>query len=99
MLRLPHALAFAADQNARHLMSRLARRGKIAVWSVPARMIGIVPRGASFTGTALSTRRPMQNRFVRTRCPIFVNIDLGRNRRWCGGAGNQSRVGRDFLQL
>src|ERR1700675_2667713 len=98
-LPLPHALAFAADQNTGHLMSRLARLGEIAIRSVPARMIGIVPAGASFAGTALSTRRAVQNRFVWTRCPIFVNKELGCSGGLSGGPGNQSGVGRDLLQL
>src|SRR6266852_7301709 len=99
MLPLPHALAFAADQNAGHLMSCLARLGEIAVWSVPARMIGIVPAGTSLAGTALSTRCAVQNRFVRTRCPILVNIEFGSSGGRSRGPGNQSGVGRDLLQL
>src|SRR5258708_7503620 len=98
-LPLPHALAFAADQNAGHLMGRLARLGEIAVGSVPARMIGIVSAGASLAGTALPTRCAMQNRFVWTGGPIFVNIELGCSSRRSGGTGNQSSVGRDLLQL
>src|ERR1700686_2531759 len=96
---LPHALAFAADQNAGHLMSCLARLGEIAVWSVPARMIGIVPAGASFAGTALSTGCAVQHRFVRAGRPIFVNIELGCSCRRSGGQGNQSGIGCDLLQL
>src|SRR5437660_9492629 len=99
MLLLPHALAFAADQNAGHLMSRLARLGEIAVWSVPARMIGIVPGGASLAGTALTAGGAVQNRFVRTRCPIFVDIKFGCSGRRSRRPGNQSGVGRDLLQL
>src|SRR6202521_650467 len=99
MLPLPHALAFAADQNAGHLMSRLASLGEITVRSVPARMIGIVPGGASLAGTALSTGCAVQNRFVRAGCPIFVNIEFGRSGGLSGGPGNQSGVGCDLLQL
>src|SRR5258708_6070093 len=96
-LLLPHALAFAADQNAGHLMSRLARLGEIAVRPVPARMIGIVTTRASFAGTALSTRRAVQNRFVWTRCPIFVNVEFGCNGGLSGWPGNQSGIGRYLL--
>src|SRR5258708_6220522 len=80
-------------------MGRLARLAEVAVRSVPARMIGIVPAGASLAGTALPTRCAMQNRFVWTRGPIFVNIELGCSSRRSGGSGNQSSVGRDLLQL
>src|SRR5437660_8222873 len=99
MLLLPHALAFAADQNAGHLMSRLARLGEIAVWSVPARMIGIVPAGAPLAGTALPTGCAMQNGFMWTGCPIFVNIELGRSGWRSRRPDNQSGVGRNLLQL
>src|SRR6266404_1387452 len=99
MLPLPHALAFAADQNAGHLMSRLAGLREIAVWSVPARMIGIVPGGASFAGTALPTGCAMQNRLVWTGCPIFVNIELGGSSGLNRRPANQSGVGRNLLQL
>src|SRR5271157_2720488 len=71
MLLLRHALAFAADQNPGHLMGGLTRSGEIAVRSVPARVIGIVPGGASFAGTALSTGCAVQNRFVRARTKRF----------------------------
>src|SRR5260221_4841317 len=80
-------------------MGRLARLAEIAVRSVPARMIGIVPAGASLAGTALPTRCAMQNRFVWTRGPIFVDIELGCSSRRSGGAGNQSSVRRALLQL
>src|ERR1700686_5395616 len=95
---LPHALAFAADQNAGHLMSCLARLGEISIWSVPARMIGIASAGASLAGPALSTGCAVQNRFVRAGCPIFVNIELGSSGLRSGGPGNQSGVGRHLLQ-
>src|ERR1035441_10362715 len=72
---LRHALAFAADQHAGHLMGCLARLGQIAVRSVPAGMIGIVTGGASFAGAALSTGGAVRSRFVRARCPIFVDIE------------------------
>src|SRR5208337_1349232 len=99
MLLLRHALAFAADQNPGHLMGGLTRSGEIAVRSVPARVIGIVPGGASFAGTALSTGCAVQNRFVRARCPVFINIEFGGSGRRSRGPGNQSGVGRDLLQL
>src|SRR5258708_25594116 len=98
-LPLPHALAFAADQNTGHLMSRLARLGEIAVRSVPLRMIGIVPAGASFAGTALSTRRAVQNRFVGARCPIFVNVEFGCNGGLSGPPANSTGLGPDLLKL
>src|SRR5258707_7633529 len=78
-------------------MGRLARLAEIAVRSVPARMIGIVPAGASLAGTALPTRCAMQNRFVWTRGPIFVNIELGCSSRRSGGAGDENNGGRDAL--
>src|SRR5260221_7094425 len=78
-------------------MGRLARLAEIAVRSVPARMIGIVPAGASLAGTALPTRCAMQNRFVWTRGPIFVDIELGCSSRRSGGVGNESRVRRGAL--
>src|SRR5260221_11149074 len=80
-------------------MGRLARLAEIAVRSVPARMIGIVPAGASLAGTALPTRCAMQNRFVWTRGPIFVNIELGCSSRRSGGAGEKKNAGRDLLRL
>src|SRR5258706_15884031 len=78
-------------------MGRLARLAEIAVRSVPARMIGIVPAGASLAGTALPTRCAMQNRFVWTRGPIFVDIELGCSSRRSGGGGKQSSRGRGLL--
>src|SRR5258707_5375467 len=78
-------------------MGRLARLAEIAVRSVPARMIGIVPAGASLAGTALPTRCAMQNRFVWTRGPIFVDIELGCSSRRSGGSGDQTRGGRRLL--
>src|SRR5258706_16340003 len=80
-------------------MGRLARLAEIAVRSVPARMIGIVPAGASLAGTALPTRCAMQNRFVWTRGPIFVDIELGCSSRRSGGSGNQYSVGRGLFPL
>src|ERR1700687_962005 len=99
MLRaaLRYALAFAADQNAGHVMGCVARLGEVAVRSVPARMIGIVPGGASFARAALSTGCAVQHRFVRARCPIFVNIEFG-GRGWRSRRPRyQSGVGRDLL--
>src|SRR5260370_11127699 len=98
-LLLRHALAFATDQNAGHLVGRLARFGEIAVRPVPPRMIGIVSGGTPFAGTALRTGCAVQNRFVRARCPVFVNIEFGGSRWGSRGPGNQSGVGRDLLQL
>src|SRR5260221_11031312 len=80
-------------------MGRLARLAEIAVRSVPARMIGIVPAGASLAGTALPTRCAMQNRFVWTRGPIFVDIELGCSSRRSGGAGDKIYSGGGVLQL
>src|SRR5260370_36949147 len=101
MLRaaLRHALAFAADQNTGHVMGCLARLGEVAVRSMPARMIGIVPGGASFAGAALSTGCAVQHRFVRARCPIFVNIEFGGGGWWSRRPGNQSGVGRELLPV
>src|ERR1700720_3026225 len=99
MLPLRHTLAFAADQNAGHLMASLARLRHSTIRPVPTRMIRIVPGGSAFPRTALSAGRAVQNRLMRTSCPVFVNVEFGSRHRRGRGPGNQSRVGYNLLQL
>ena len=76
-----HALAFAADEHVREGVGNFARLGEGGIRTVPARVVGIVPGGASFAVVALATCGAVHNNFVRPRQPVFINIKL----HWLGG--------------
>src|SRR5215471_13630166 len=80
-------------------MRGLAGLGEIAVGAVPARVIRVVPGGASFAGIALAAGAAMHDGFVRPGGPVFVDIEIRGNSDGTRGAGDEAGIGGDLLQL
>src|SRR5882757_8861209 len=73
-----HALAFAADQHSSHSVRHIASLRERRVGSMPARVIGVVTGGTAFAMIALPARSAVQHDFMRTGCPVFIDIKFHR---------------------
>src|SRR5580693_8938226 len=71
-----NALALAANEYAGHAMCSLAPLHQRRVRSVPARVVGVMPCGTALALIALATGSAVQHDFMRTGCPVFVDIEL-----------------------
>src|SRR5205823_4504910 len=94
-----YALAFAADQDIGHAVSRVTGFGNGGIGAVPAGMVLVVSGGASFAMAALPTGAAVQDDFVRAGRPVLVDEELSRFGAGAGGLADQTDFGSDSLQL
>src|ERR1700674_2748970 len=72
------ALALAANQHTGHVVRAGPPFRESSVRSVPARVVSVVSGGTAFAVVALPAGGTVQNDFVRSGQPIFINVKIDR---------------------
>src|SRR5215471_15115460 len=94
-----HALALAADEHVGHGVGDFAGFGQGGVGAVPLGVVDVVAGGASLAVAALAAGAAVQDDFVRSGDPVFVDEEVGSVVCWRGSFGDQSDIGCHSLQL